>query len=201
MPIAARDYDIPGGTVVRPTNNPYVNRWLESVRSRNGMAELIPKGVQGTRRIFGLLRKGHAILMLVDQRASEGILAPFFGVPAQTTVAPRPLHSSSAASCCGVERASGGARFRMRVYPPIPLPDTGDPNRDVVALTTAINAFVEARVRERPGQWLWIHKRWVGEDALLGKTRSGSVAGRGARQAPHPSASETNSCASRDADP
>ena len=67
----------------------------------------------------------------------------------------------------------------MTVYSPIPLPDTGDPDRDVVALTTAINAFVEDRVRERPGQWLWIHKRWVGKDALLGKRAQALSPGRG----------------------
>jgi KDO2-lipid IV(A) lauroyltransferase len=23
-----------------------------------------------------------------------------------------------------------------------------------------VNAFVEARVRERPAEWFWVHKRW-----------------------------------------
>jgi len=29
--------------------------------------------------------------------------------------------------------------------------------------------FIEARIRERPDQWLWIHKRWVRNDAPLRK--------------------------------
>jgi len=123
IPIAARDYRVPGGTVVRPANNPYVNRWLEDVRSRTGLAELIPKGVQGTRRIFGLLRKGHVILMLVDQRASEGILAPFFGKPAQTTAVPAALALKLGCIVLpGWNERLGGARFRITLYPPIPPP-------------------------------------------------------------------------------
>jgi KDO2-lipid IV(A) lauroyltransferase len=55
------------------------------------MAEQIPKGAPGTRRIFSLLRKGEAALLLVDQRASEGITIPFFGRDAFTTPAPAAL--------------------------------------------------------------------------------------------------------------
>jgi KDO2-lipid IV(A) lauroyltransferase len=71
MPSVAREYGISGATVVRPPNNPYVSRWMERVRARNGLEEQIPKGAQGTRRTFSLLRRGEAICLLVDQRASE----------------------------------------------------------------------------------------------------------------------------------
>ena len=27
----------------------------------------------------------------------------------------------------------------------------------------AVNAFMEARVRARPHEWFWVHKRWPGE--------------------------------------
>jgi KDO2-lipid IV(A) lauroyltransferase len=30
----------------------------------------------------------------------------------------------------------------------------------VEAGVQAINAFIEARVRERPGEWWWMHRRW-----------------------------------------
>jgi KDO2-lipid IV(A) lauroyltransferase len=170
MPFAARDYGITGGVVVRPANNPYVNRWLERARIKNGMAEQIPKGASGTRRIFSLLRKGEAALLLVDQRASEGITIPFFGRDAFTTPAPAALALKLGAVVVPAsnERVNG-ARFRMMVYPPIEPPNTGDPDRDLVEFTAAMTQFIEARVRERPHEWLWIHKRWVRKDAPLRK--------------------------------
>ena len=91
MPFAARDYGLSGAMVTRPTNNPYVSNWLDKQRSRYGLPEQIAKGAQGTRRIFSLLRKGECILMLVDQRTSEGVPAPFFGRDAMTTPAPAAL--------------------------------------------------------------------------------------------------------------
>ena len=167
MPFAAREYGFTGAAVVRPANNPYVNAWLERARKRNGLQEIIAKA-QGTRRIFTLLRKNGCICMLVDQRASEGIPAPFFGRDALTTPAPAALALKLGATILPVanERV-GGARFRVRVYPIIPPPETGNPGTDLMAYTAAINAFVEARVRERPEQWLWIHRRWVDPDAAL----------------------------------
>ena len=36
----------------------------------------------------------------------------------------------------------------------------GDRSADIEAGVRAVNAFVEARVRERPAEWWWVHKRW-----------------------------------------
>ena len=38
--------------------------------------------------------------------------------------------------------------------------------------------FIEERIRERPEQWLWIHKRWVDEDAPKRKRAQTLSAGR-----------------------
>jgi KDO2-lipid IV(A) lauroyltransferase len=48
-------------------------------------------------------------------------------------------------------------------HEPIEVPDTGDRAGDIRTAVTAINAFLEARVRERPGEWWWLHKRWPRE--------------------------------------
>jgi len=178
MPSVAREYGFSGGTVVRPPNNPYVSRWMERARARNGMEELIPKGAQGTRRTFSLLRRGDAICVLVDQRASEGIQVPFFGRPAFTTPAPAAMALKLGAVIVPVsnERVNG-AHFHMRVFPMIEPPTTGDPERDLVELTAAMTRFIEERVREKPGDWLWIHKRWVKDNAPLRK-RAQAMAAR-----------------------
>lgn len=170
MPIAAREYGITGGVIVRHANNPYVSRWLDALRSRKGIQEQIPKGPHGIKRVFTLLRKGETILLLADQRASEGIRVPFFGRDAFTTSAPASLAIKLGAPIVPVvNRRIGGARFHMQVYPPIEPPNTGDHDRDVYLITAAITRFIEDRVRERPAEWLWVHKRWVKHDAPLRK--------------------------------
>jgi KDO2-lipid IV(A) lauroyltransferase len=51
-------------------------------------------------------------------------------------------------------------------------PNTGDPGKDLIELTATITRFIEERVRERPAEWLWIHKRWVDKNAPLRKRAS-----------------------------
>ncbi|MGH7095974.1 MAG: lauroyl acyltransferase, partial [Stellaceae bacterium] len=58
-----------------------------------------------------------------------------------------------------VERLAG-AHFRLTVYPPLEIPHTGDRTADIAALMANVNATLEAWIRERPEQWLWLHNRW-----------------------------------------
>ena len=161
MPITAADYDIEGGTVYRPVNNPYVDRWMVKQRTANGPREVVSKGAHGTRRIFTLLRSGKAIFILVDQKTNEGIPVPFFGRTAMTTPAPAVLALKLGAVLLPVSNArDGGARFRVTIHEPIIITPTGDHDHDVLMLTRQINDEIERYVRARPSQWLWIHRRW-----------------------------------------
>jgi KDO2-lipid IV(A) lauroyltransferase len=46
---------------------------------------------------------------------------------------------------------------------PIQLQCTGARDLDVEAGVRAVNAYIEAGVRARPGEWFWVHKRWPQE--------------------------------------
>lgn len=173
MPFTAHQLGYESGEVYRPLNNPYVDRWMVRQRIANGPQEQIAKGAQGTRRIFTLLRGGKCILLLADQKTNEGLPAPFFGRDAMTTPAPAALalKLGSIVLPASNERL-GGARFRMKIYPPIAFAPSGDHDRDILALTVKITEAIEAMVRERPSQWLWIHRRWPKEGDRLRSKRA-----------------------------
>ena len=61
-----------------------------------------------------------------------------------------------------VERI-GKARFRVIVHEPIMLEDTGERTADIEAGVRRINRFIEERVRAKPAEWFWVHKRWPNE--------------------------------------
>ena len=52
------------------------------------------------------------------------------------------------------------SQFTVTFYPPIALETSSDRAADVLAGVTQVNAFIEARVREAPDQWFWVHRRW-----------------------------------------
>ena len=99
--------------------------------------------------------------MLADQKMNDGIPVPFFGRPAMTAPA---LAALALRFDCDVLPARAerlaGAHFRLTVFPPLPLPRTGDSHADAAALMAQVNAILETWIRDRPEQWFWVHQRW-----------------------------------------
>ena len=162
-PLTAGQYGIDGALIYRTANNPFVDRMILQCRGWPG--ELMPKEVVG-RNAIAALRRGAHLLILADQKLNEGIPVPFFGRPAMTapTVALLALRFDCDVLPTRIERL-GGARFRLTIEPPLPLPGTGNRAAAITALTTAVNAALERWIRERPEQWFWIHQRWSDEPA------------------------------------
>lgn len=154
----ARGVDI--HLVYRKPNNPWVDGLLRHARDA-GAAGHIEKGGDGARAILSLLKKGGVIGMLMDQKLNEGVAVPFLGRDAMTApaIAHFAMKFSATLYPSRIERLSG-ARFRMTLYPPLSLPDTGNREEDILILLSAINSTMESWIRAQPEQWLWIHRRW-----------------------------------------
>ena len=145
--------------IYRAANNPLVDRMI--ARFRGDRAEFIPKGAVAARHAIAALRRGAHLTLLADQKMNDGIPVPFFGRTAMTSSA---LASLALRFDCDVlpvrvERL-GGARFRLTVFPPLPLPRSGDRHADVAALMARVNQILEEWIRDRPEEWFWLHRRW-----------------------------------------
>ncbi|WP_162906754.1 lysophospholipid acyltransferase family protein [Algihabitans albus] len=147
-------------TVVRHPNNPLVRDRLEAWRSVTGGAR-VPKGREGARAAVAALKAGKMLAILADQRMSEGIDAEFFGLPAMTPAGPAQLALRTGCPLfpAKLERQQG-VRFRLTIDAPIPVPEGLDRVDATVAMTQALNDRLEAWIREKPGDWLWLHRRW-----------------------------------------
>ena len=155
--------NVPVHRIYRPSNNPFVDRLVVFSR-RSILGDLLPKGRIGARKCIEHLREKEFIGMLIDQKLNKGVSTPFFGHIAKT--APALAEFGYRYNCplipTRVERLEG-ARFRVTVYPPIELPDTGDKTKNLEIVMTNVNRQLEEWIRERPEQWLWIHRRWPKE--------------------------------------
>lgn len=153
-PFVASANGVPIHVIVRPAVNPLSEQVFQRLRE-GGAVSLIPKGQTGMRQVLKLVRRHEHFGFLVDQRFSEGIEVPFFGVPAKTTPAAASLALRHDAVILPIHlERLGGAHFRLTVEPPLPA------EGDVAAVTAAMNARLEAWIRARPEQWLWTHRRW-----------------------------------------
>jgi Kdo2-lipid IVA lauroyltransferase/acyltransferase len=149
------------GQLYRPANNARVDRLIMAARAPVG-GNYQPKSGRGLRSLMVMLKRGDHLAIMADQRYNEGIAVPFFGHDAMTapTIAELALRYRVPVVPARVIRLEG-ARFRLEFEEPLPLPDSGDKQRDVLALMTTINARFESWIREHPEQWLWVHRRWT----------------------------------------
>jgi Kdo2-lipid IVA lauroyltransferase/acyltransferase len=148
--------------VYRAANNPLVDALIIRTRAKAMSRRLIPKGKRGGRDMIEAIKSGASLAMLVDQKlTSGGIPSPFFGRPAMTAPATARLALKFRAPIIPLEiERLRGARFRVTVGDPLVVSLSGDANADTQALTDRINLEIERMIRSRPGQWLWLHRRW-----------------------------------------
>lgn len=161
-PLSAH-YDAPVAVLYRAANNPVVDRLINRVRMRamRGRSVLFPKGAAGARAALKHLAAGKFLGMLTDQKMNDGIAVDFFGRPAMTAPAAAALALRFRCPVIPIrcERV-GPARLRITAEAPLALPDSGDRQADVLALTLAMNLTLENWIRAAPENWFWLHRRW-----------------------------------------
>ena len=158
LPIAG----IPLTSAVRQLDDPRVDALLRSLRCRFG-TEIIPRGPSAGRRLFRALRNNRTIGLLIDQDIKKvpGVFVPFFGRPAWT---PSGAATLAIRLDCPVvpgfiHRRPDGTHHTV-IHPPLPTPNTGTLEDQVLELTAAATSAIEDQIRAYPEQWVWMHRRW-----------------------------------------
>jgi KDO2-lipid IV(A) lauroyltransferase len=149
----------------RAMNNPYVDARVRRQRFRYGVRLFAPKGLEGARELMRAIERGESVALMNDQKFNGGVAAPLFGVMAHTAPGPSTfaLRFGIPIQPLSVQRLGEGARFKVIAHEPFRLEDTGDRAADIEAGVRRINAFIEDRVRARPTEWFWVHRRWPNE--------------------------------------
>jgi len=150
---------VPLSVVYAPQSNPHVDAMLQRHRSALG-CDFVPK-TDSIRTLLGALKAGRSVGLLPDQRTDFGEQLPFFGRPAMTAISPAwlALRQGCPLVPVRVERCGQG-HYRVRVLAPLAGDDAS--RAGVLALSRRLNALFESWIRERPGQWLCMRRRWPG---------------------------------------
>lgn len=145
-------------TVYRPLNNPYVEKMTASIRG----SKLIAKGPQGNRQIIEAVKKGEYIIILADQKISEGELVQFFHDSAVTTTSLARISLKYDIPLIPARsiRINHHCKFKVEIERPLAFQKTDDINKDVMSLTRLVNCKLEEWITQYPAQWFWVHDRW-----------------------------------------
>ncbi len=137
--------------------NPYIHRLAFQARRRFGASEIYERR-DGIKPVIRAIRKGLPFYYPpdLDFGRKDALFVPFFGVPTATiTGLARVARVTGAVVVPAITRQEGGG-YVTRFYPAW----EGYPGDDLEADTRRMNAFLEARIREMPEQYFWVHKRF-----------------------------------------
>ncbi len=142
--------------MIRPLDNPGIDRLVEDRRRLSGN-HLIVKW-DGARAVLRALHQNEAVGVLIDQNTSlqEGVFVDFFGTSACANTAFAKIAAKTGAAVIPgfAVWSEEEAKYILKFYPPLEI--SGDAAED----TRRLHSVLESVIREHPGQWLWIHRRW-----------------------------------------
>jgi KDO2-lipid IV(A) lauroyltransferase len=148
---------VPFHVMYREHKNAAFEAVMQAARRRN-FGRAIPRG--DLRGLLNSLKANVPVWYAPDQDygVDQSIYVPFFGIPAASITGTTRLARLSGAPVVPFfqTRLPGARGYRLTLYPAI----DDFPGESVEADTRRINALLEDRIREQPGQYLWVHRRF-----------------------------------------
>jgi KDO2-lipid IV(A) lauroyltransferase len=143
----------------RPPRMQELDDLVRVSRERMG-SRLVPTTASGVKALYKALDKGEVIGILPDQDPGKGggVFAPFFGVAANSMILLPRLAQKTGAPVIFIyaERLAKGRGYNIHVH----RASNHIYDADLAVSATAMNAAVEACVREVPEQYQWSYKRF-----------------------------------------
>jgi KDO2-lipid IV(A) lauroyltransferase len=162
LPLAHAVLGHPLSFIVRPLDNPYLDRWIKQTRNQFGNQSISKFG--SVRRLLKILHEQKDIGILIDQNVQEkdGIFVPFFGKPACTTSSAAALALKTGAPVVAgfLLPAAEKGKYLIRFYPPLNVISSGDKEKDLIQNTRRYLEYLEDVLRSYPQGWLWGHRRY-----------------------------------------
>jgi KDO2-lipid IV(A) lauroyltransferase len=149
----------PVASIYQAQSNTVIDEVMRNGRIRWGNATIFPRS-DSVKPLLRAIKQGHVFFNLPDMDfgARDAAFVPFFGVPAATLLAP-----SRMAKMLGMvvqpviaELLPGSQGYRVHFLPPLDPFPTDNPEADALRM----NQFIEAQIRLRLPQYLWVHKRF-----------------------------------------
>jgi KDO2-lipid IV(A) lauroyltransferase len=143
--------------------NPVFDQAIRRGRARFGLGELHTRH-DNALRLVRAIRRGRVFFNLPDMDfgLKDSAFVPFFGRPAATLLAPARLARSLDMVVQPVltEILPGGQGYRVSFLPAWNGLDQLDEQDSEEQAAQRMNRWIEERIRERPEQYLWVHKRF-----------------------------------------
>jgi Kdo2-lipid IVA lauroyltransferase/acyltransferase len=158
--VAAAAHGLDATALYRMPNNPYVAKAIMKLRSKT-MGKMVSSSRTGVLELARAVESGSHVGMLIDQRLTKGVKVQFFGqeVTANPTIARLAKHFDCPVHGVRIIRGEG-VKFHISATEEIVLPRDETGKIDVQPAMQMLTTILEGWIREKPEQWLWLHRRF-----------------------------------------
>lgn len=148
-----------GIAIGKPFSNPYLYRWIKSLREKTGGEIISPK--QALKIAIPALKNGKFVGIVGDQAdLNSNYQYPLFGRMASNTLSPAifAYRTNCPLIFATTRRVKNG--YKIHYSDPI------WPNQNISLKIEARNMmdqamkYLEKSIIQSPGEWLWLHNRW-----------------------------------------
>ena len=148
-----KNNDLNSGALYQKNHNRFYEKLhLNAIKA--GGEPIFQVSQSGTRSMISFIKNGGLIALMIDQAVKDGQYLDFLGKPAKTSMSIANIalkYNATIIPAYGIRRADN--KIIVSFEKPIKLTNS-------LAITSAINSSLEARVKENPEQWYWPHRRW-----------------------------------------
>ena len=149
--------DVPFGTMYRPLNNFYLERWF--LRQRQSTGTQFFSRQSGFHKPVDFVRDGGILGVLSDQKMREGVVVKYFGVDVKTTpIAGLFLRRSGSCAVALAIRTVGLCKWEVCFLPCPELDNTSLKSREDYA--RECNRIIERVLALSPLDGFWLHSRF-----------------------------------------
>jgi len=136
---------------------PQLDIMLNEYRTMAG-ARLITAG-KDTKDLIKAMRSNEVVSIVLDQGGRDGLEVPFLGKTASMSTGAIRLALKYGCAICPVRiQRVGNAKHVLKIFPAMPLVETGDFDKDVLANVRKSALVFDEMVRNHPADYMWFYK-------------------------------------------
>jgi KDO2-lipid IV(A) lauroyltransferase len=159
---------MPGVAIGQPIDNPYLYRWILSIREKFGGKIFLPK--QAVKEGLRALSKAKFLGIVGDQGMPEGgFCSPFLGRMAWTSPLPALLSYRSGCPIIVASTLRTNGAYQITYSDPIYPDKDRSMEEEIPRLMKQALSLLQQSILQAPEQWLWSHNRW--KQQILGRVK------------------------------
>ena len=153
----------PVNVMINQGSFPKLWKRLNGYQENMGQKIFPPKPITTSiKKSLNCLRRNEILYLVADeQQRRGGIPVPFFGQEAFTPSGPALFSLKTGAPILPMAvLRENRIQWTLVIGQPVEIERTADEKKDIEALTAKFTESIEDLIRQYPGQWSWLNRRW-----------------------------------------